>query len=123
MFLVLRLSRFAFSRSIVTSVMERLVIPAQIAGRYGKVDDIVPVKQRISDVKALFDGQSAVMMSVDDHVFLLIRYPVQGNLLSPVISGKHIVQRDDCHILPGVFRGHGVLIAGVADEAVFLYPA
>ena len=29
----------------------------------------------------------------------------------------------DCHILADVLCGNRVLIAGIADEAVFLYPA
>ena len=70
----------------------------------------------------MLHSQPSVMMGIDDHVFLLVRYSVQGNLLSFVVGGEHIV-RDDCHIASGVFRWHGILITAVRDEAVFLYPS
>jgi hypothetical protein len=65
---------------------------------YGKVDYIVTLKQGVFDIEGLFDGQSSVMISIDYHVLLLVRYSMQGNLLSFVVGGEHIVQGDDCHI-------------------------
>ena len=63
------------------------------------------------------------MLGIDDHILFLIRYPVQSNLLSLVVCGQHVVEGHDCHILADVLCGNRVLIAGIADEAVFLYPA
>ena len=87
-----------------------------------KVDDVVVIQQCVFYVKGLFDGQPAVVLGIDDHVFFLIGYSVQGNLLSFVV-GEHVVERYDCHIFAGVFRWHGILITAVGDEAVFLHPA
>ena len=47
---------------------------------------------------------------------------MQSDLLSLVIRRQHTVEGYDCHIFAGILRGHGVLISGVGDEAVFLYP-
>lgn len=63
------------------------------------------------------------MLGIDDHILFLIRYPMQSDLLSLVVCGQHVVEGHDCHILADVLRGDRVLIAGIADEAVFLYPA
>ena len=46
-----------------------------------------------------------------------------GQSTSPRRCGRHVVEGHDCHILADVLRGDRVLIAGIADEAVFLYPA
>ena len=88
-----------------------------------KVNDLVTIQQRVLNVKRLLHGQSSVMLRIDDHIFFLIRYAVQGDLFSFVVGGEQIVQCYDCHIFAGVFRWDGVLITGVGDEAVFLYPA
>lgn len=63
------------------------------------------------------------MLGIDDHILFLIRYPVQSDLLSLVVCGQHVVEGHDCHILADILCGNRVLIAGIADEAVFLYPA
>ena len=63
------------------------------------------------------------MLGIDDHILFLIRYPMQSDLLPLVVCGQHVVEGHDCHILADVLRGNRVLIAGIADEAVFLYPA
>ena len=62
------------------------------------------------------------MLRIDNHVLPLVRYPVQSDLLPLVICCQHVIEGHDCHIFADVLRWHGVLIAGVGDEAVFLYP-
>lgn len=57
--------------------------------------------------------RKTIVKSIDDHVFFLIGYSVQGNLLSFLVGGEHIVQGDDCHIFADVFRWHGILITAV----------
>nr|WP_325307947.1 hypothetical protein [uncultured Oscillibacter sp.] len=47
---------------------------------------------------------------------------MQSDLLALVICSQHAVEGHDCHIFADVLRWHGVLIPGVGDEAVFLYP-
>ena len=63
------------------------------------------------------------MLGIDDHVLSLVRYSMQGDLLSFVVGGKHIVQSNNCHISADILCGNRVLTAGIRDEAVFLYPA
>ena len=63
------------------------------------------------------------MLGIDGHILFLIRYPMQSNLLSLIVGGQHTVEGHDCHILADILCGNRVLIAGIADEAVFLYPA
>ena len=40
-----------------------------------------------------------------------------------LVGGQHTVEGYDCHIFADVLRRHGVLVSGIGDEAVFLYPA
>ena len=63
------------------------------------------------------------MLRIDNHIFFLIRYPVQSYLLSLIVGSQHTVEGYDCHIFADVLRRHGVLVSGIGDEAVFLYPA
>ena len=63
------------------------------------------------------------MLGIDDHILFLLRYPMQSTLLSLIVGGQHTVEGHDCHILADILCGNRVLIAGIADEAVFLYPA
>ena len=62
------------------------------------------------------------MLRIDNHVLPLIRYSVQSDLLAFIVGRQHTVEGYDCHIFADVLRWHGVLISGVRDEAVFLYP-
>lgn len=62
------------------------------------------------------------MLRIDNHVLPLIRYSVQSDLLPLIVGRQHTVEGYDCHIFADILRWHGVLIAGVGDEAVFLYP-
>lgn len=48
---------------------------------------------------------------------------MDGDLFTVMVSAEHVVHRYDCHILADIFCWNGILIAGKADEAVFLYPA
>ena len=71
----------------------------------GKVDDVVTVQQRVFDVERLLDSQSAVVMSIDDHILFLIGYPVQGDLLSFVVGGEQVVQPTTATFLPAYSDG------------------
>ncbi len=44
-------------------------------------------------------------------------------MFTVMVSAEHVVHCYDCHILADIFCGNGILIAGKADEAVFLHPA
>ena len=121
---VLHLEAFqVFSLSIVNSLIQHLVIPAQIPGFQREVNDVVLLQKRVFHTHGLLEGEPAVVLGIDDHILFLIRYPVQSNLLSLVVCGQHVVEGYDCHILADVLCGDRVLVAGIADEAVFLYPA
>ena len=74
-------------------------------------------------ITRLFQGEPSVVLWIDNHILFLIRYSVQGYLLSLIVGSQHTVEGHDCHIFANVFRWHGVLIPGIGDEAVFLYPA
>ena len=63
------------------------------------------------------------MLRIDNHVFSLIRYPVQSDLFPLVIRCQHVIEGHDCHIFADVFCWDRILIPGVGDEAVFLYPS
>ena len=63
------------------------------------------------------------MLGIDDRILFLIRYPMQSDLLSLIVGGQHTVEGHDCHILADILCGNRVLITGIADEEVFLYPA
>ena len=56
------------------------------------------------------------MLRVDDHVFSLIRYPVQSDLLPLIIRCQHVIEGHDCHIFADVLRRYGVLISEVLYE-------
>ena len=60
------------------------------------------------------------MLVIDDDILFLIRYPMQSDLLPLVVCGQHVVEGHDCHILADILCGNRVLVAGIADEAIFL---
>ena len=66
----------------------------------------------------MLEGKPAVVLVIDDDILFLIRYPMQSDLLPLVICGQHAVEG-----LADILCGNRVLVAGIADEAVFLYPA
>lgn len=48
---------------------------------------------------------------------------MQGNLISLIICGQHIVQDYDCHFFANIFRWDGIFVVGVGNQAVFFYLA
>ena len=67
-FFILRLSRFSRSLSIVNSLIQNLVIPAQISGFQREVNDVVLFQKRVFHVHGLLEGEPAVMLGIDDLV-------------------------------------------------------
>ena len=92
MFFILRLSRFSRSLSIVNSLIQHLVIPAQISGFQQEVNAVVLFQKRIFHIYGLLEGEPAEMLGIDDHILFLKRYPMQGNLL-PLVDAAGMLSR------------------------------
>ncbi len=54
---------------------------------------------------------------------IVLRTGVNEGKYSLIVGSQHTVEGYDCHIFADVLRRHGVLVSGIGDEAVFLYPA
>ncbi|MDR2502636.1 MAG: hypothetical protein LBC78_05250 [Oscillospiraceae bacterium] len=64
---------------------------------------IVAGEEGVLNIERLLNRESLVMNGIDHHVLLAVSYSMRGDLFSLMAGGEQIIQRDDCHILAGVF--------------------